>query len=411
MTREEAINAIKAWDFLNNDEKEVIKTLIPELAESDDERIKKEFCNDIWTFIPNEKAHKYIAWLEKQESVEEIVERCKKSWYNEGKIQGQIEGLTNEEKYQQGWRDALENQGVYEPIEMVELKFHDGDWTVSNLDKKVRKISEVHFDKYNSYYVVDGKSVNLEEYDRLHHLWSIKDAKPGDILCTYECDEPKIVFILKGIPKKGYALSYYCYYNIMYPSFKTDKESGCIASDNIKPATKEQRDLLFQKMKEAGYEWDAEKKELKKIEQEPYPETLDKAIDLYYYTYGNGKGGFDHLSLEKFKGIVKMFVDDYGMQNHAWSEEDDAIRNDLINYFRGSALETPEKEVIDFLKSLKERVLPQPKQEWSEDDEKGLSDALWAVEQARTIAKDENDMGNIWYAENWLKSLKERIGE
>ena len=29
------------------------------------------------------------------------------------------------------------------------------------------------------------------------------------------------------------------------------------------PATKEQRDLLFQKMKEAGYEWDAEKKELK----------------------------------------------------------------------------------------------------------------------------------------------------
>ena len=35
------------------------------------------------------------------------------------------------------------------------------------------------------------------------------------------------------------------------------------------PASKEQRDLLFQKMKEAGYEWDAEKKELKKIEQKP----------------------------------------------------------------------------------------------------------------------------------------------
>ena len=34
----------------------------------------------------------------------------------------------------------------------------------------------------------------------------------------------------------------------------------------IKPATKEQRDLLFHKMKEAGYEWDALNKELKKIE-------------------------------------------------------------------------------------------------------------------------------------------------
>ena len=31
------------------------------------------------------------------------------------------------------------------------------------------------------------------------------------------------------------------------------------------PATKEQRDLLFRKMKEAGYEWDADKKELRKI--------------------------------------------------------------------------------------------------------------------------------------------------
>ena len=32
------------------------------------------------------------------------------------------------------------------------------------------------------------------------------------------------------------------------------------------PATKEQRDLLFSKMKEAGYEWDADKKELRKIQ-------------------------------------------------------------------------------------------------------------------------------------------------
>lgn len=40
--------------------------IFPELAESKDERIRKEFCKDIWTYIPNEKAHKYIAWLEKQ---------------------------------------------------------------------------------------------------------------------------------------------------------------------------------------------------------------------------------------------------------------------------------------------------------------------------------------------------------
>lgn len=47
--------------------------------------------------------------------------------------------------------------------------------------------------------------------------------------------------------------------------------------------------------------------------------------------------------------------------------------------------------------------------EWSDEDEAGLSDALWAIQQARAIAKDENDMGNLWYAENWLKSIKDRV--
>ena len=47
---------------------------------------------------------------------------------------------------------------------------------------------------------------------------------------------------------------------------------------------------------------------------------------------------------------------------------------------------------------------------WSKDDEAGLCDALWAIKQATNIAKDENDMGNLWYAEDWLKSLKQRIG-
>lgn len=47
--------------------------------------------------------------------------------------------------------------------------------------------------------------------------------------------------------------------------------------------------------------------------------------------------------------------------------------------------------------------------EWSEEDEKGLGDALWCCKQAASITKDENDMGNVWYAETWIKSLKDRV--
>ena len=45
-----------------------------------------------------------------------------------------------------------------------------------------------------------------------------------------------------------------------------------------------------------------------------------------------------------------------------------------------------------------------PKQGWSEEDETGFKDALWAISKARESAKDENDMGNIWFAENWLRT-------
>jgi hypothetical protein len=47
--------------------------------------------------------------------------------------------------------------------------------------------------------------------------------------------------------------------------------------------------------------------------------------------------------------------------------------------------------------------------EWSEEDEAALGDALWCCKQAASIAKDENDMGNVWYAEHWLNSIKERV--
>ena len=42
--------------------------------------------------------------------------------------------------------------------------------------------------------------------------------------------------------------------------------------------------------------------------------------------------------------------------------------------------------------------------EWSEGDEAAFGDLMWCIEQARKSAKDENDMGNIWFAETWAKN-------
>lgn len=90
-----------------------IEEIFPELKESEDERIRRNIIAALKGegYYNCDLTNECISWLEKQQSVEEIVERCKKSWYNEGKIAGIAEGLTDEEKYQQGWHDAIEKQG------------------------------------------------------------------------------------------------------------------------------------------------------------------------------------------------------------------------------------------------------------------------------------------------------------
>lgn len=86
--------------------------------------------------------------------------------------------------------------------------------------------------------------------------------------------------------------------------------------------------------------------------------------------------------------------------------EDEKIRKGIIRYIKKTSPAMGEniENMVAWLEKQGEK-----KPAWSEEDESALGDALWAIKQARSIAKDENDMGNLWYAENWLKSLKDRV--
>lgn len=59
----------------------------------------------------------------------------------------------------------------------------------------------------------------------------------------------------------------------------------------------------------------------------------------------------------------------------------------------------------DWLEKNLEYMKPN-KQEWSEEDEIYLQDALWCVEKAEKSCKDEEDKGACWSAKRWLKSLR-----
>ena len=220
------------------------------------------------------------------------------------------------------------------PADKVEPKFENGQWIV--WQDKCYKVN------YNGcgYELVDqdGLSTSLEygTIDESAHLWDVvKDAKDGDVLASEDKDK---VFLYNGKLDLRGRVRAYCG---IYKTHDGLRFTECAIGNSFTykephPATKEQRDLLFQKMHEAGYIFDLDKKELKKIEQ-----------------------------------------------NSAWSKED----NEMINAIRtfiacGNTgdISTSKGKMIIWLKSLKDRYT------WKPNDEQ-----IKAVRLARSFVVDDFD--------------------
>lgn len=202
------------------------ETIFPELKESEDEVFRKYilkcceetiYADDRGLELSMDTTKKLKNWLEKQceqkpindtdedivEAVSktsilnmvepkfkvgEIVERCKNSWYNEGKIAGQFEGISDDEKYQQGWHDALEKQSEHTLIKEIkrrkELYSQEKEKAVSSTEK----IS------------LGGRIAMLEE------LCAFIDVKQGEQKPTWSEDERMrmaLVEYFDGMKKDG----------------------------------------------------------------------------------------------------------------------------------------------------------------------------------------------------------------
>ena len=103
------------------------------------------------------------------------------------------------------------------------------------------------------------------------------------------------------------------------------------------------------------------------------------------------------------------------MQKPAWSEEDEKLVKNLIstlsNLYARNLIEKETKEkYTNLLKSLKERVQPQQRQEWSDVDKDILFRTIDSLKFLKdTISTDTNYAVNIIDIEReitWLKSLR-----
>ena len=148
-----------------------------------------------------------------------------------------------------------------------EPKFEEGEWIICNdvcREFNPVRIAGIRGDEYEIEYIDGSKefhSINL--MDRIHRHWTIEDATDGDVL-TYHLDDGKILIIIYESLGSSYDGQVNCHALLDGDYFS--ESAACVCCKFmalLTPATKEQRDLLFQKMDEAGYRWDADEKILK----------------------------------------------------------------------------------------------------------------------------------------------------
>ena len=224
------------------------------------------------------------------------------------------------------------------------LKFKAGDWIVCKFTGLVYQIKDcienLNNHKYG-YDLTNGGYIS-SDVDSDYHLWTIKDAKDGDVLVS---ELSGTIILFKGIENNN--IQFYCDYDFSEFDVPGDRFAvnnsgqhyGNIEdSKDIHPASKEQRDLLFTKMKEAGYTFDFENKKLKKIEDEPEnykQQVVSEMTDL---------------------------VEDYIKQKPTWSEEDEKNWQGVIDEIKANRSSAPDYDIrvydkfINWLKSLKQRL-------------------------------------------------------
>lgn len=145
------------------------------------------------------------------------------------------------------------------PADKIKPKFHEGDW-ITNGDHtwKIVEVKPLDYILQSQ----DGNIVddNISYVDKEFNLWTIADAKDGDVLVTDFGENDSIVMYKSRCTID--TINVHCCLDNKF----TSSNIGVFNAEDVKPATKHQHDLLFQAMKEKGWEWNNDKKELKTIE-------------------------------------------------------------------------------------------------------------------------------------------------
>lgn len=255
-----ALERAKAFEL--PEYKNIMASVFPELAESEDERIKREILELVSIAGNGNQFEEIKDWLEKQGKETSMFSNIEDDVRRRNTIQV-LEYAKSLDTYNQygkadidkniAWLEKLGEQNFdYEHADIsqkdfspIKSKFKVGDWLQYRYAEPflVEEITEQGYCNSNS-------CLPFEWEDEIH-LWSIDNAKDGDALVASDGS----IFLFAGVD--GSACKYYvAIATDNHVEINKETKGGYWETSRaVYPATKEQRDLLFQKMADAGYEF------------------------------------------------------------------------------------------------------------------------------------------------------------
>jgi hypothetical protein len=231
-------------------------------------------------------------------------------------------------------------------LNKIEPKFKVGDFIVN--DYCFGKVIALTDD---AYLLDTGQGIPFS-CEHNAHLWTIEDAKDGDTLVDRYGNI--------GIFEKLFGNDWhsYCYLGCNGDFMGTNVGGSHDLVDTY-PATKEQRDQLEKAMADAGYTFDFEKKELKKIEQNPawseedemFVHGLIRGLAAKRDIYGHTTFSSDCIDITETINWLKSLKDRY-----TWKPSDEQMEalEHFIVYHNGSTNYAKDLEELRLqLKKLK----------------------------------------------------------
>lgn len=282
----EALEELKQYDRYDTEPAKTILKLFPELEESD-YVIKQRLKHLLDYFrgrggVDHSVCDRILKWLDKQdeqESTNKIEPKFKVGdtmrtleEAKDGYTSGMPVVVSIDEEYYHCNNEsiAIKDQDDYEypPInrkeEKIKPKFKTGDWIV-NKNGHAFLIETAGDDKYLfaecGYTHEKLRWEFIKNADEHYALWSLEGAEDGEILVHNKyntIDDFDYIFIYN----KTSLLQAYGYYSKKKGRAFVEDRSHCCPwnMQEVKPATKEQRDILRTKLEEIHFKWDGKNK-------------------------------------------------------------------------------------------------------------------------------------------------------